>query len=81
MNTGIPNGGGSSHGSEADVEHPLSNQDRPGRGTDLIHDRDVGLRIRPELPIVKAIAIVPNPVPCAHVRSGDEPIKPHRDFG
>jgi hypothetical protein len=66
---------------ETDVEHPLPDQDRPGRGILLIHDRGVGLRLRTEHPVVKPIPIVSHPISDAHVRSGDEPVKRHRDLG
>jgi hypothetical protein len=34
---------------ETDLEHPLPNHDRPGRGIDLIHDRGLGLRFASNL--------------------------------
>jgi hypothetical protein len=48
---------------EADVEHPLPQHDRPGRGIDLVHDRGVGLGLRVEHPVVKPLPTIPSPLP------------------
>jgi hypothetical protein len=54
MNTGVPRGRIAPR-LEPDVEHPLPDQDRPGRGIHLIHDRVIGLGLRIELPIVEPV--------------------------
>ena len=53
----------------------LPQQDRPGRGIDLVHDRGVGLRLRVEHPVVKPISIVAHHFPAKrfpdmHVSAG-----------
>ena len=79
--TGIPNGGGSPHGSNSDVEHPLADDDRPGARVDLVADLGVGVRAPVEHPVVQTPGIVAESIADGHVRLGDEPVERHRHLG